>query len=161
MTRERQRRREDKFISFSKRVRINPITKCWDWIGAIANETGYGYLKCGSMTHGNMQNWLAHRFSYMMFKSYPVNGMEIDHLCKNRRCVNPEHLEEVDQKTNNLRSDSLSALNFRKTHCKNGHPFDDFFTYNRPDGNGKDCKICRRKRSLDYYYSNKEINELT
>jgi hypothetical protein len=66
---------------------------CWNWVGA-KNTNGYGNIRY----RGKM--WKAHRISYMLFNGELSDGMVVDHLCKNRGCVNPLHLEEVLQKEN-------------------------------------------------------------
>ena len=75
--------------------------------------------------------------------------MEVDHLCRNRKCCNPKHLEVVTPKINNWRSNSPAAINHRKTHCSNGHEFTLENTYIRKDGNGRMCKICGKIRNRD------------
>lgn len=99
---------EEKFIT-------EPNSGCWLWIGAIKNN-GYG-----NFAYGN-KFLLAHRFAYMALVGDIPNGYEIDHLCRVRCCINPDHLEAVTTRVNVLRSGSLSAKNARKTHCPNGHP---------------------------------------
>jgi hypothetical protein len=74
-------------------------------------------------------------------------GLVIDHLCRNRACVNPEHLEAVTPRENNLRSTSVSGLNARKTACPKGHPYD----YRVGTTGSRDCRICRYERSKKSY----------
>ena len=66
---------------------------------------------------------LAHRFSYERAKGVIPEGLELDHLCRNPACVNPDHLEAVSGHENVRRSDGPSAINARKSHCPNGHPY--------------------------------------
>ena len=89
---------------------LNPVTKCWDWRGKITNKNRpYGRL----MVNGKMI--MAHRASYLLFKGRIDKGLEIDHLCKNTRCINPEHLEAV--------SHSVNIYRGKKTGCfKKGDP---------------------------------------
>ncbi len=90
---------------------------CWQWI-AYTYPTGYGNISI--MTN----NFLAHRVAWLaMHGSFPPHPLEIDHLCRNRGCVNPSHLEAVTRKVNDLRGVSPWAKNARKTHCINGHIF--------------------------------------
>jgi hypothetical protein len=85
---------------------------CWTWTGALRN--GYG----DTCVDGERY---AHRWSYEHFVGPIPDGLTIDHLCRNKRCVNPAHLEPVAMRENILRSDSASAVNARKTHCIRGH----------------------------------------
>lgn len=71
-----------------------------------------------------------------------LKGKEIDHLCRNRKCLNPDHLEVVTPRVNNMRSNSIAAINNRKTHCLNGHEFNEQNTYYRKDSGGRCCRIC-------------------
>jgi len=86
---------------------------CWVWQGSIGSVTGYGHLG----------PFMAHRFAYELLVGPIPAGMQIDHLCRIRACVNPEHLEVVTPRTNYLRGISPPALNARKTHCLRGHEY--------------------------------------
>lgn len=100
---------------FWRHVECEPNSGCWLWTGALY-PGGYGKFACDS--------WLAHRFSYEYFVGKIRKGLEIDHLCKVRSCVNPKHLEAVTNRVNNIvRSNSACALNSRKTHCSRGHEY--------------------------------------
>jgi hypothetical protein len=72
-------------------------------------------------------------------------GMEIDHLCRNRGCVNPEHLEPVTRQENIRRSQSISVANAAKTHCPYGHLLSGANLYLRPNRGGRACRECVRK----------------
>lgn len=85
---------------------------CWDWQGA-KNSRGYGCV-----TNGKGTSMLAHRRAYMELVGEIPEGLQIDHLCMNKACVNPAHLEPVTQLENTRRASALI------THCKQGHPFE-------------------------------------
>jgi DNA-binding XRE family transcriptional regulator len=86
---------------------------------------------------------MAHRYSYELHKGLIPDGLTIDHLCKIRHCVNPQHLEVVTYQENNHRGNGMSGCHFRATHCPKGHPYSGDNLYVRPDGKGRGCKICR------------------
>lgn len=90
---------------------------CWLWTAA-KNGKGYGQVKFRGTQTG------AHRLAYLHWIGPIPKGLQLDHLCRNPSCVNPNHLEAVTQKTNMLRGESPSALNAQKTHCKRGHALD-------------------------------------
>lgn len=124
-----------------------PVTEsgCWLWLGSLT-KAGYGQLK----THAG---YSAHRFSYAYYRGDIPPGCEIDHLCRVRCCVNPEHLEAVTTKTNVLRGIGITARNARKTACWRGHPFtieNVLITKSPP---GRSCKTCetikRRTRAYE------------
>lgn len=123
---------------------VQRTSTCWIWIGSHVRSSG-GY---GRFTFKE-RLLLAHRFSYEVFVGAIPQGMQIDHLCQRRECVNPDHLEVTSGITNLLRGNGQGAINARKTHCKRGHPFDDANTYLLPSGKGRACLICRKQWTLD------------
>jgi hypothetical protein len=111
---------------------------CWLWTAAT-NADGYGLL-----WRGNRSYLMAHRASYELHVGPIPEGLTIDHLCRNRRCINPAHLEPVTNRTNVLRGAGITAQNAAKTHCIHGHPYDEQNTYLRRDG-ARACRICKRE----------------
>ena len=117
------------------KLAVNPETSCWEWTGCRDNRPGkgYGYVRLGGKTR------LAHRALYQMFVGPIPDGLQVDHLCRNTGCVNPEHLEAVTPQLNVLRSERA-----QRTHCPKGHVYDDDNTYIRPDAGHRDCRRCKR-----------------
>ena len=120
---------------FWEKVRIAP-NGCWDWIAAKGTK-GYGYFRIG----GRLR--LAHRLAYETLIAPIPAGLESDHLCRNRACVQPDHIEPVTHLENLLRGLTLIAANVAKTHCPQGHPYDEANTYIRSRG-GRECRTCHR-----------------
>ena len=85
---------------------------------------------------------LAHRQAWERVNGPIPEGLTIDHLCRNKACVNVEHLEVVTQRVNILRGNNLAARNARKTHCPEGHSYDEINTYHY--GGLRHCRACRR-----------------
>lgn len=112
---------------------------CWMWIGAL-NSHGYGTFRFHCRTVP------ATRFIVGLVAGEPIaKGMEPDHLCRNRACVNPNHIEVVTRKENGLRGNSPCAIFSRSTHCVHGHPFSGDNLMLRKN-RGRDCRECHRKQ---------------
>ena len=118
---------------------------CWEWTGAI-NSNGYAVFR----TSGR-QNKYAHRLMWELANGKKIKeGLEIDHICRNTRCVRPSHLEPVVQVVNMLRGNSPASKNAKKKVCIRGHPFSKKNTYVRPDGHGRMCLQCCSFRAKRY-----------
>lgn len=109
---------------------------CWLWIGARL-DLGYGVFWVDGATVR------AHRYSYELAEGPIPDGLVLDHLCRNPPCVNPAHLEPVQQRENIMRGIGFAPENAAKTHCKYGHPLTEENVYRRSNG-GRLCKVCQR-----------------
>lgn len=113
--------------------KIEKTETCWIWKGGRTKDK-YGYaLNNDGILEGT------HRIFFREFKGEIPKDKEIDHICRNKICVNPEHLEAVSHHENLKRA--------MKTHCKNGHELtdDNVTTFKTHTGIGRKCKACRRK----------------
>lgn len=129
----------DRFWSYVDRQDV-----CWLWTGSLT-ESGYGRFSIGGRAGTVVR---AHRFSYEMHVGAIPAGLDLDHLCRVRRCVNPSHLEPVTRRENTLRSPiAAPAVNASLTHCIRGHEFTPENTYTPPSRpNSRHCRACRRLR---------------
>lgn len=110
---------------------------CWLWTGPLRPKDGYGVWRSGP----------AHRAAFLSAGGSIPDGYQIDHLCRVRNCVNPAHLEAVTPQENIRRSMCPPALNAQKTHCPQGHPYDEVNTYVRvveDGGRWRECRACHR-----------------
>lgn len=126
---------------------------CWPWMAAL-NDKGYGHF---TLKRFEANGSRAHRISVLLSGRDIPEGMVVDHVCKNRRCVNPSHLRVVTQKEN-VTQNSLSyqAINAAKTHCIRGHEFTPENTYLRSEG--RRCRTCRKILGAEQHARRKERN---
>lgn len=114
---------------------------CWNWQGDLIHN-GYGRI------YFNKNKILAHRFVYEYLIDEIPKGLELDHLCRNKRCVNPYHLEPVTHKENCERGNVNQHK--EKKYCKNGHPFNPENTRFDKNRNERVCKICHKERQREH-----------
>ena len=120
--------------------KVNKTDTCWLWT-ASCSPTGYGVFRISQPVHKLVS---AHRWAYEQVHGPIPAGLQIDHLCRIRHCVNPDHLEAVTQKENLQRGKGTNGHSYtRKTHCKHGHMFNCKNTQIRPDGSRR-CRVCNR-----------------
>lgn len=133
---------------FWERVRKDE-SGCWLWCGAPTIGTGYGKF----WVHGT--KFLVHRWSYEHFVGPIPEGLQIDHLCRVRMCVNPEHMEPVTAGENARRGAGWAGnlgqagKQRARTHCYLGHPFSGENLYITPAGVRR-CRACDRRRGSAY-----------
>lgn len=122
------------------RVNVSGPDECWLWNGPIGHE-GYGYVSWAGRNH------TSHRAVWESVFGPAAQGMEVDHLCRNRACCNPKHLELVEKAVNVLRGVSPPALNARKTHCPIGHPLEgsNLIVGNRSGKVFRQCRLCNNE----------------
>lgn len=131
-------------------AQIEKTSNCWIWKGST-NGDGYGQTCWKGKTLG------AYRLMYELSKGKMPRDKCLDHLCRNRLCVNPDHLEPVTNKENILRGFGICGVNARKTHCKRGHEFDFYNTLVHKDGRRqcKECIILSNMKNLKRYHSDR------
>ena len=123
---------------------------CWTWTACLVG--GYGQF------NNQRTKYPAHRVAYELLVGPIPHGLVIDHLCRNRACVNPDHLQPVTIQTNTLRGVSRQAVHARRTHCPQGHPYDKVNTMLHPVASAsrgvryeRNCRECRRRRRHERY----------
>ncbi|UOF79516.1 endonuclease [Bacteriophage sp.] len=120
-------------------VHPDPDTGCWVWQGRRRTKNGYGRI----LVDG--REVAAHRFFYQAFISSVGSRTMLDHLCLNRLCCNPWHLEPVTARENTRRGTSPTAINGQKLTCKRGHSLVAANLVPRTDGR-RECRLCRTLR---------------
>jgi hypothetical protein len=132
---------------FAKTVDMDLDGGCWAWTRPL-RPNGYGEFTVGREQH------TAHRWAYLLFVGPIEDGLVVDHLCRNRACVNPDHLELVTNAENVLRGEGHSAENARKTTCLRGHdlPLD----HPRTPADRRVCLVCKSAESKRWNEANRE-----
>lgn len=123
---------------------------CIEWVGGT-NGVGYGQFYRGKRFRGDTGKAYAHRWSYEYHVGPIPEGLFLDHLCRNRSCVNPAHLEPVTNQENLLRGETSTAAHARKTHCPAGHEYAGRNLYVHPTRGYRVCRECGRQRSAARY----------
>ena len=142
-------------VRFWSKVKKQGDLQCWEWT-ARRNRAGYGTFKYKNRTV------LAHRVVFeLLGKSIP-SGMYVDHMCRNRACLNPQHLRFVTPEINALEnSKGQSAINKSKNFCKNGHPLiEENLMQSKTRLIKRQCKICHREYTRQLYADRKTARPL-
>jgi len=137
---------------FWSKVAGGSVDTCWEW-QAYRDLNGYGRFSRG---RGNMA--MAHRVAYELMRAEIPEGLHLDHLCRNRACVNPWHLEPVTCLVNSRRGIAGNVNRTRQrsiTHCPKDHPYDAHNTSIRTNG-ARRCKTCEREAMRRRYEANPE-----
>lgn len=122
---------------------VDKTDGCWIWTGRPAN-TGYGQFGFIAGNKRKVRN--PHRIIYELYIG-EIKGETLDHLCRNRLCVNPKHLEPVTIGENVLRGNTIASYNKAKTRCKHGHEFTPENTYYfGKNKKQRQCITCRNQR---------------
>lgn len=133
------RERPSPLARFHQKYEVTP-TGCWLWTGGLFAGDGGGY----GQFYVDGRNWHAHRWAYTVLVRPLDDDETLDHLCRVRPCVNPDHLEPVPIAVNLLRGVGAPARNARKTHCVRGHELTgDNVTRFGPDLRWRRCRACR------------------
>lgn len=127
------------------KICVNSDTGCWEWTASRKPE-GYGQCTVRRKLR------YAHRYVYETLVGPIPEGYQLDHLCRIRHCVNPEHLEPVTPQVNTLRGESLLAEQARRTHCPQGHEYTPENTYTSST-NHRQCRTCVRVKVAEYQRS--------
>jgi hypothetical protein len=143
----------DPVTRFWQKVDLNGPTsrpalgQCWQWLGAQCDGYGRHTAAPGVVVY-------THRYAYELLVGPVPAGLQLDHICRHRACVNPAHLEPVTQRVNMLRGEGPAAVNARKTHCPKGHPLsgDNVYAHTvRATGTpGRRCRTCNTEAAREY-----------
>lgn len=124
------------------KIEIDPVTGCWNWTASISTN-GYGQIMMPDKKPRR-----AHRAMYELVKGPIPDGLWIDHLCRNIRCCNPDHLEPVPPVINTRRGEAVKATD---THCANGHSWAEGDNERiRPSDGARECRACNRDKAARY-----------
>lgn len=141
------KQRADFLRRFWVKVAVRNAQECWPWLAGRHN--GYGQFMVRTRMPTN-----AHRIAWILHNKMDISeGLEVDHLCRNRICVNPHHLEVVTKLENIRRGENFTARQFRQTKCIAGHPLKGLNLYTYFDARGirhRMCRTCKNRRDREW-----------
>ena len=133
---------------FAARIYVD-TNRCWIWGGAVTSS-GYGSIGYRGVTHST------HRLAYALLVGPIPEGLAIDHVCRVKRCCNPDHLEAVTYAENNRRAiATVGAWRAKVTACRRGHEYTEENTYTDHQGY-RQCRTCRRASNQAAYKRRRE-----
>jgi hypothetical protein len=137
---------------FAAKFAVAPASGCFIWLGG-KTSSGYGSFKVCGKPMG------AHRYAYALMRGRIPAGFEIDHMCGNRACVRPAHLQAVTRAQNERFKVTRDRTHHEtnKTHCPQGHPYAGENLYVRPSGK-RGCWSCNRARQSKLYYERRQVD---
>lgn len=151
LTREEKSQRRFR-VRYDRLTMPVPFSGCIIWLGNLSKVNGYGFSFYGSVKDGSFRRSTIHNLVYEQFVGPIPDGCEIDHKCKVRSCVNPDHLRAVSH------AENMETAVFprggdhyqkQKTHCPKGHPYTPENLMKLPNG-WRGCKICGREYQRTY-----------
>ena len=137
--------RAPEILRFMRGIKVDS-NDCWIWQGSVTKDGGYGSFKTSSINGSKGKMYSAHRYSYEYFVGEIPKNLDIDHLCRVRNCVNPDHLEPVTRSENVKRAHKIKGS---KTHCPRGHPYSGDNLYIAPNGS-LNCRRCGKEAGRRY-----------
>ncbi len=130
------------WLRFWTKITVPEGDACWTWDAAVSH--GYGVFHIRTDESGKRIESRPHRTAYEILRG-EIKAETLDHLCRNKICVNPDHLDPCSAVENMMRGDCLGAINARKTHCPSGHLYSHDNIRRKPSApRERNCRECHR-----------------
>lgn len=142
---------------FHAKFKVNTESGCWEWTASRTTK-GYGMIGSGAPERRLLA---AHRVAYEIYVGPIASGLQVDHLCRVRHCVNPDHLEPVTAQENVRRGLGPAGINAAKTHCPQGHEYTAENTYRNPSTNRRMCRVCIGMHEMKRHGKKQRNDEMT